>query len=208
MYKEHCLGIIAPAMRDDMATFRRGVMFAVCSIRQPITSVPDQIAALFEGGENPLFGHKFNAWAWISEERNCSLLWKKLGLFWALQDYKGKPTRSATSCALMALLEIPGLGIVKSAFILQLMGFDIACLDSRNVKREGRNPREYETRGTKGGRAKFQVTKINCYLDDVFGEAQEYWDAWCQDVAQAYDRTPEEISELHLAIVANDYVPF
>lgn len=204
--------IIRDAMRADMEVFRRGVMFAICSIRQATINVPGQLGILFNGeeGESPLFGHKFDGWAWISDNSQCALLWKKLCFFAAITntiDRPGKPSFSATQSALIDLLAVPGLGIVKSAFVLQLMGFDVACLDSRNIKREGRNPRAYETRGTKSGR-KINPVLVERYLLETYGRAAYYWDAWCHDVAQAYDRKPEEISALHLSIIPPNWVPF
>lgn len=106
---------------------------------------------------------------------------------------------------MMAMLEVPGLGIVKSAFVLQLMGFDVACLDSRNIKREGRNPRAFRTDGNDPHMLRPKVAR---YLDETYGKAETYWDAWCRDVAEAYHLTPEAVSELHLSIVPNNYVPF
>jgi hypothetical protein len=94
---------------------------------------------------------------------------------------------------------------VKGAFIAQLMGYDIACLDARNVSREARNPRAYRT----DGKTPRQLEpKVRLYVGETFGRAAEYWDLWCEDVAQAYGRTAQEISELHLAIVPRGYVPF
>jgi hypothetical protein len=143
MYKEH-MPAIRDAMRAGVKVFRRGVMFAVCSIRQPTINVPGQLGILFDGeeGENPLFGHKFNAWAYINDEEKCAALWQAL---------RGDYVHTHASCqeAVLALLRVPGLGIVKATFIAQLMGFDVACLDARNVAREGRNPRAYRTDGRK-----------------------------------------------------------
>lgn len=208
MYKEHCIAAIAPAMRDDLSVFRRGFMFAVCSIRQATINVPDQLGVLFDGaeGENPLFGHKFNAWAHISDDAKAAYLWKKLNFYYCLKDtFRDRPTRAATSVALETLLEVPGLGIVKSAFILQLMGFDVACLDSRNVKREKRNPREFRTDGLPATKLR---AKVGAYLDETFGRAAEYWDAWCADVATSYSMTAEAVSALHLSILPANYIPF
>jgi len=49
--------------------------------------------------------------------------------------------------------------------------------------------------------------KVAAYVKETYGKAAHYWDAWCADVGEAYGRTPQEISELHLAIVPGDFVP-
>lgn len=191
-------------MRGDVKVFVRGVMFAICSIRQPTIAVPDQLGILFDGaeGENPLFGHKFDAWAYISDQSNAARIWARLGTLW--RDRDAWKTNAAEE-AIVSLLDIPGMGIVKAAFVAQLMGFDIACLDARNITREKRNPRAFRTDGKSPAALR---PKVNAYVAETFGKAEYYWDAWCEDVAAAYDRTPLAISELHLAIVPGDYVPF
>ena len=200
MYKSHCVATIAPAMRDNLTIFRRGVMFAVCSIRQPTINVPDQLGILFDNdeGENPLFGHKFDAWAYITDDAKASALWRDLLAC-------DRVRRAGAIEAITHLLRVPGLGIVKAAFVAQLMGFNVVCLDARNITREKRNPRAFRTDGKTPEALR---PKVIAYVQETWGKAAFYWDAWCKDVAQAYGRTPEEISELHLAIVPGDFVPF
>lgn len=197
MYSNH-MPAIRDAMRADFTVFQRGAVFAVCSIRQPTINVPDQLAVLFDGaeGENPLFGHKHEAWAFI-QGPDAATLWR---------DVLSRPmTRAGAQAAIVDLLRVPGLGIVKAGFVAQLMGFDVACLDSRNVTREGRNPRAFRT----DGRAPEALRpKVLAYVAETYGKARRYWDVWCRDVAAAYDRTPEEVSALHMAIVPNNFVPF
>ena len=199
MYRDHCRNLIAPAMRADLEVFRRGAMFAVCSIRQATINVPGQVATLFgdEEGENPLFGAKFNSFDDIMGPLGADC--------WAeLRNLRGN-TKAQCEYAIGRLLRVRGLGIVKSAFVAQLMGYDVACLDARNVAREGRNPRAFRT----DGKTPEQLApRVRAYVAETHGRAQEYWDAWCHDVAAAYERTPQEISELHAVIVPRDYVPF
>lgn len=190
---------IRDAMRADLDIFRRGAMFAVCSIRQPTIGVPDQLGVLFdnEEGDNPLFGFKFAAFTALMGPMGAAI--------WA--DIRNPLGHTKASCeyAIGRLLDVPGLGIVKAAFIAQLMGYDVACLDARNVTRENRNPRAYRT----DGKTPRQLApKVRQYVAETFGKAELYWDAWCNDVAVAYHRTPQEISELHLVIVPKNWIPF
>jgi hypothetical protein len=195
MYAKHCLAQIAPAMKLDAAIFERGVLFAVLSIRQTIRNVPAQLEDVTEGRDYDwLFGHKMSAYQYLSVHRD------KLH-----RDVIAAKTNGER---IDILTRIPGLGIVKAAFILQLMGYDVACLDSRNIKREGRNPRAFRADGEARKTGKAWARKIARYVAETEGRAQEYWDHWCADVAQAYDMTPTEVSELHLCIIPDDYVPF
>lgn len=191
MYAKHN-PTIASAMQESPELFLRGVLFAICSIRQPIRAVPDQLEAVLGGDLSPLFGYKLNAHAYLMD--HAAELWR---------DVRGSRTNANR---IAELCRVPGLGIVKAGFVLQLMGYDVACLDTRNVKREGRDPREFRTDGKKSGAA--FVRKIDRYLAEVEGRAAEYWDLWCSDVAQANKMTAEAVSALHLAIVPDNFVPF
>lgn len=187
--------VIAFAMRNEDAAFVRGALFAILSIRQKITNVPAQLERVEQGELEDLFGFKREAYYWLRErapELRAAIL--------SAPDNRAR---------LLIIAECPGLGIVKGAFILQLMGYDVACLDSRNIKREGRNPRAYRSDGARKTTCpRAWHRKIERYLAEVEGKAREYWNAWCEDVANAYKLTAEEVSGLHLAIVGDDYIPF
>lgn len=189
MYAEH-MPVIRDFMRASPENFRRGVIFVVLSIRQPITFVPDAMADVETNGigSRAIWGHKLDAFEYLADDARLEYLYAKVMHFAA---------HNATADAIEALLEVPGLGIVKAAFVAQLMGFDVACLDSRNVKREKRNPRAFRTDGKPPHKLRH---KIKRYLAETHGKAEDYWNAWCEDVARVYDMTPEEISALHLCI--------
>jgi hypothetical protein len=197
MYRDH-MPPIRDAMRNDFTVFQRGVLFVVCSIRQPIIRVPDQLTALYSIGteENPLFGCKRDAYAFIVAEEFARPLWETMrDLF-------------DPELAILAISRVPGLGIVKSAFVAQLMGIDVACLDSRNITRDGRNPRAYRTDGEARKTIPAYRRKVARYVADVGGKAEAYWNAWCSDVAPRYKRSADEISALHLAIIPDNFIPF
>ncbi len=186
-------------MRNDFTVFQRGVLFVVCSIRQKIINVPEQLASLYETGseeDNPLFGHKRESYAFIMHEERARPL------------YNVMRANYDSELAILTMSRVPGLGIVKSAFVAQLMGYDVACLDSRNISRDGRNARAYRADGEARKTMPSYRRKVARYVADVGGKAKDYWDAWCCDVAPRYKRTAEEISALHLAIVPDNFVPF
>lgn len=197
MYDNH-VPLIANAMRENYEAFRRGLAFVVCSIRQPITVVPDQLATLFGNGEwdeFPLFGHKWNAWAFITDAERCRALW-----YTVRESYDPE-------LVIWHVSRVPGIGIVKAGFVAQLLGCDVACLDSRNITRDGRNARAYRTDGEKRKTKPAFRRKVSRYVADTGGKARHYWDAWCKDVAPRYNMTAEEISCLHLAILPDNFVP-
>lgn len=193
MYAEH-VPIISEYVKAEPDGFKWACTFAICSMRQKFTAIPGQLGDVVAlgGQSDALFGFKRGAFYHV--ERHAASL---------LARVKAAPGNLER---LLIICETPGIGLVKAAFVLQLMGYDMACLDSRNIKREGRNPRAYDTNGRKETKA--FAAKAARYVAEVEGRAEEYWDAWCIDVAGTYGLTPHEVSAMHLAIVPDDRVPF
>lgn len=197
MYDQHVPRINA-AMRACPDTFARGVMFAVLSARTKFPSIKMQLQDLEQKKEKSshLFSWKLGAYEYL--QANKAHLWER--------------TCNApdTFTAMWELTRIPGLGLVKAAFVLQFLGHDIACLDTRNVKREGRNPRAYETRGTAGTNSNRKNSPafralIHRYIAETSGRSLELWDAWCADVADTYLMSPKAVSAIHLVIVPKGF---
>lgn len=194
MYREH-VPIIAAGMRLRPEIMTRGIMFAVLSARQPFYRVPDQLAELERDGEAAagLFSWKYDAWRYI--QANEHELYHRLRLARTTRD------------ALFEVTRIPGIGLVKGAFVLQLLGHDIACFDSQNMNREiGGHTREWDTRGQgssnllrKSGPAFHRL--MDRYLAKFGGHGELYWNAWCNDVGPKYGMSGEDCSRVHLCIV-------
>jgi hypothetical protein len=189
MYAEH-VPSIAAYMRADADQFVRGALFALLSIRQRFVTVPNQMADVEKrGARSPfLFGSKLAAWRYIRRH--------KRELFAAV-------TGDDTRAALQAVSAIPGIGLVKGAFILQLAGHDVACLDSQNIEREGLDPRAFRS-DARIKKSKAWARKLDRYLAETGGKARFYWDAWCDYVGPQYGLSGEECSAIHLAIVTRD----
>lgn len=178
---------IAKGMRSSLTVFKRGILFAICSIRQQVIGVPDQMDAITSGDLSPLFGHKVDAYAYLEEHAET--------LFRNVKD-------ASLYDAMWHLTRIPGLGLIKAAFVCQLMGHDIACLDSRNARRAGVTGRPWRTDGQKSGNA--FLKRLRAYIRAFSGLARSLWNEWCREVAKAYGLTPLAVSELHLAVVRLD----
>lgn len=200
MYNTHVPPICA-AMRSSPELFTRGVMFAVLSARTHFTSVPDQMADLDRRGDasRHLFSWKVDTYRHLADPETrkpsqaCHNLWREVC------------ASNSTEESLRLLTAVPGLGIAKAAFVLQFMGHDIACLDSRNAARENKDPARYNGHGRKG--TPYFDRKIEQYVREFGGRAQELWDAWCEEVASVYGMPAEDISRLHLdTIVPPNYL--
>ena len=184
MYATH-VPQINGAMRADLATFKRGIMFAILSARVQFPRAPDQCADLAKMGKDAkcLWGHKYGAYLYLEEHGET--LWRQ-----------GCAERDSEQ-ALCLLTKIPGLGIVKAAFVLQMLGHDIACLDVRNIIRDGRDPRAFRSDAREKASPQWRK-KIARYVAETKGQAQFYWDRWCEEVAKDYGSTAERISQDHV----------
>lgn len=197
MYADHAPQI-ARAMRADVETFRRGVLFALLSIRQPVRNVPAMLDDVERTGRDSsyLLGFKRDSYVQLQLEGRAMFA-----------DLLAVPLDRPAD-AMRRLLALKGLGLVKAGFVAQLMGWDVACVDSRNAQREGTPLREW--RLDKHAASERQITrKLTAYLARTEGRAEEYWDAWCEFVAPDHGMTPEEVSALHMAILPEtEEIPF
>jgi hypothetical protein len=184
MYAEHNPQI-AEAMADSAEGFTRGVAFTLLSIRQRFHLVPSMLSDVDRDGlaSRHLWGWKRQGYAYACDHAEA-----------LRQSVLASETPKD---AVSHLLQVPGLGIVKSAFVAQLAGFDIACVDSRNAARLGLDPEHW-----KG--ATPEKLDSYCELYSGQGRGEQFWNAWCTDVAQAYPghyADANAVSADHLAVV-------
>lgn len=192
MYRDEVTAI-SGAMQDNIASFRRGVMFAICSIRQPVETVPsmlDEIDARGSEAEALAMPMKFEGWRYVTEHG---------------ERLRADVLAMSDRDALVRLLAVPSLGIVKAAFVLQFLGRDIGCLDTHNLRRLNIPMRKFSAsnHGQKGKPAGYSTGQIDLYFELAGGKAQLLWDTWCAQVAKMRpDLFPdaEYVSRLHLAI--------
>jgi hypothetical protein len=198
MYRDHA-PVIARAMRADVETFRRGVLFAVLSVRQPVRNVPSMLDDVDRQGRESayLLGWKRASYDQLQLEGRA-----------LYADLCAIPLERPAD-AMRRLLDVTGLGLVKAGFVAQLMGWDVACVDSRNAQREGTPLTEWRLEKARAS-PRLVERKLAAYLARTEGRAEEYWDAWCEFVAPDHGLTPEEVSALHLSILPEetDECPF
>src|SRR6266567_385226 len=141
MYADH-VPIINAAMRDNLVTFRRGVMFAVLSARTQFYRMPEQVACLDANGRGSptLWTWKWRTFDYMDQEETAVPFWRAV----CAADNSVDGLRAAIQC--------PGLGLVKGAFVLQMLGHDIACIDSRNADRDGHKPNAFNLHGRNTGK--------------------------------------------------------
>lgn len=193
MYATHI-----PFIRDvaiaDYDGFADVVTFAALSVRQQFIRVPAMMDDVRKNGagSHHLWGWKGDTYAYVHTAPIATELWR---------DVRKAARTGATADALKALVQVPGLGLAKSGFVAQMLGFNVACFDSRNMKFLGMDKRKwrYDADYSPG----ILAWKIEEYIDlsRKLGGAEYFWDRWCTSVAEDNFETPERVSRMHLAAV-------
>lgn len=192
MYRDE-VAAISSSMMDDRAAFVRGIRFSCFSARQPIETVPEALADAEANGTSAEALNVLNRLACYEyTQEHGDRLWM------LLRDERD------IARGIRTLLDVPGLGIIKAAFVMQFLGHNVGCIDTHNMRWDKVPARAFCARGTKKGQpARYTDGQIARYLGLAEGRAEFLWDRWCTRVAKMRpDIFPdaEYVSRLHLAI--------
>lgn len=97
---------------------------------------------------------------------------------------------------LNSVLSIKGLGLAKSSFVMQMMGYNLACLDTHNLKLLGYSNSYFNNKN-----------KADEYTSLVKEKGAEYWwNRWCSlipttPINKNYFKTADEVSYEHVKAV-------
>ena len=162
--------------------------FAILSANQPFVAMKAQMDGVRMNGDLSvyLYGAKRLGWRFLhmnsypSDTKN-----------WNLGD------------KLFDISRIPALGLVKAAFVAQMLGENIGCLDTHNLAKCGL---EYsEVRLRKDLSANNQLARIDKYIHCVhsYGNAEWWWDQWCEEMAKPGTSldTADKVSAFHVTAV-------
>lgn len=189
MFADHQpqISLFARLSADNL---RRVVTFAVCTIRMPLLDAAKDTPLAIDGrGCRSIFGNKHNALAWLRD--NADDLYDELEYLWH--------ECASDDAMLRTVMRVPGIGLAKAGFVLQMAYGISGCLDTHNLARFGIPPRRYAS-----GQKAVDRRRIAEYNDvcQRLGGTAHLWDSWCEYLAETqlgrYD-SAEQISGLHLA---------
>jgi len=148
-----------------------------------------------------LWGKKADGLAYTIE--NKEYLWGKL---MAIKE-RGTGDVAAIADGIMLLMKVPNLGMVKASFVMQMLGFDVACIDSHNLTRLGMSPNAVKVGAKLKTETKYK--KVCEYIVMTQTKGTEYWwNSWCEYVAgnranRLLD-TGDVVSKFHVDCVIRD----
>tara|TARA_R110000796_G_scaffold210082_2_gene326353 strand:+ start:1055 stop:1648 length:594 start_codon:yes stop_codon:yes gene_type:complete len=195
MYNRDCKTIAKFAMKnpDNLA---RVTTFVLTTIQAGLATTRNQMLDIDEHGADSkyLWGNKRAGYEYMQEH--------KAVIFAAI---KAAVKAGDAVGAIDVLTNVPNLGIVKAAFVAQMCGLDVACIDSHNCDRLGlaRTALKFP----KGVKPETKRKKITDYvaLTQRTGGSEYWWNTWCEYVAGNRANkslsTGNEVSMFHVVAV-------
>ena len=198
MFKTDQPPIADYALSSDTG-LERTLRFVLLSIKQPFWKMAVQMRDVDSKGMESayLFGWKRQGLEHV--RANASRLRAVLSVV---------PAGYGDADALLQIASVPGLGLVKAGFVLQLVTGSAGCIDSHNLQRFGLNANAF--RFGAATTYKTRRRKALAYLDACrnAGGCAALWDGWCDYVAeQQPNRWTDgaEVSRLHQTAILGDY---
>lgn len=172
---------------------RRAVIIAALSAQQPWHRVPGMLLDVQREGlmSSHLFAWKQDTYRWISDDTNLDWLWSALQSDDVIE-------------AMDAVTTVPGLGLAKGGFVVQLATGAVGCIDTHNARRYDVPPAFL--RFDKCVSARTKLTKIQTYVDlcNRIGGSEYLWYEWCKLISAKNRRrfpTAKSVSEQHPALM-------
>ena len=204
MFAQH-QPIISQWARSRPENLARVAMFAAASAHVPFA----EAVALFPLYGTPeetqdvrpriAYGHRAAALAGL-EAGAEAIHWHLEDIFW-----QNEPRRLRADTMLQYAAGLPGLGLVKAGFFLQMAYGLSGCLDTHNLKRLGVAHNLFRARAIKESKnLKTRTRWASRYNGAIYhaGGTERLWDIWCAGMARAYPAayaTPDTVSAGHLS---------
>ncbi len=189
-YQRDCLAIAAHAATgaDAMADV---ITFVVASIREPFPRMRNIMRDIRQRGAASgfLWGFKRVSFEHVQEHK------QRYFDCWRAMVDRGEASAETVTHMFTG---VPGLGIVKAAFVAQMLGYNVACFDSRNMQALGfgHGDRPWRTDGRKISLAK--VTRYVAATRETGGAAY-WWDQWC--TSHPWAKLGNDVSLTHAQII-------
>jgi|TARA_Y100000310_G_scaffold302643_1_gene340250 hypothetical protein len=184
--------------RQSPEHFARILQFVILTVRVPLYRVRQDTSTAAQGGADALgvlWGWKHNAYNAAQDGAENSLAYLE-----HCQAHYGDE-RERAQAMLEHVADLPGFGLAKAGFVLQLAFGLAGCLDTHNLSRfniSASTFKDFKARSTKKARERLSQK----YIDAVYalGGPSTLWDSWCEYVAtnqaSTYDDA-EHVSRLH-----------
>ena len=105
---------------------------------------------------------------------------------------------------MMLFIKVPGLGLPKAGFVVQLVAGKAGCMDIHNIRKylKGMPPSWMSTCGNSESTIRTKAIKY-LSLTKKIGGSKTMWNNWCTHISILYPQhfpTPNHVSEVHRCI--------
>lgn len=184
----------------------------VLTIKQPHWMWPMMMDDVRTHGVNSkfLFGFKRKTYEYL--QAHGEDLYDDLMALWHTPKKElGGTVKTKDGAMMLRLLDVPGLGLAKAGFVMQMMFGRVGCMDVHNVRRLYKVSASDVTisKGLKSESKKFE--KIMNYVNLFTGArtTEKIWDSWCEQVMwnqcnRGRFSSADEVSRLHLTVLTGE----
>ena len=172
--------------------------FVLLTIRMQFGGIGKQLQRVRDGDHDPLWGFKLKGYLYL--RRHAQYLHERA------EDCR--QGRIWVNDLMRDFLAVPGLGLVKAGFCVQLLVGEAGCIDMHNLARFKLTPDEFDIPSRKDPDEQLRVINesIEHYLwvCETLGGSEALWDGWCEFVANTYKtyRDAEDVSRRHVTYLA------
>jgi len=163
------------------------VTMVALSIQQPWSSVGTQLQSVRDEGADSrfLWGNKANTYAYLQTH--------------GTQLYDALCEADTDEERMLAALQVPGLGLPKAGFVVQLFSGGVGCIDVHNLRRLS-IPATVLKISMKSSQATIE-RRTQAYMKACAQRKSEWlWNSWCKLVADKYPthwRDANHVSQVH-----------
>lgn len=201
MFEEH-QPQIGRFARQSPVNMAKVYTFVLATVQQSLHSTPAIMEDIALRGieSRYLWGFKADAYEFLTENMNA-VYETSMSLYLNHAD-----PEVARSELLRYFAGLPGLGLVKGGFMVQLCFGYVGCLDTHNIAIFELNDYEFKSSRFKSGKTKTQKKLVKSYLSlvDKIGGCDFLWDNWCRYVARKYPERYKSavcVSRLHVEAI-------
>ena len=202
MYKTHN-PMVRIYAQQNAKNLERVIAFVFASIRVQTSLLPRMMKEFRKRGIN-------SSWIWGNKRTGIDYVRKhRQDLYDRMMSILRAKKADCALELMMLFLEVPGLGLPKAGFVVQLVAGKSGCMDVHNLRKY--LPNVDASKGTpnwlqtSGNSQKTKRIKANAYLELVedSGGTGKMWNGWCTHLQMLYPhhfKTPNDVSALHMCI--------
>ncbi len=203
--------LINEYMQTDHLHMRDGIIAVVMTIKMPHWMWPKMMEDYRQNGgmSQYLFGFKRETYKYL--HRHSAELYDDLMRLWRTPKKElGGTVQSKDGEMMMRLLDVPGLGLAKAGFVMQMMFGRVGCMDVHNVRRLYK-VNVADVTFSKSAKLETKKKKVMNYVSLFTGArtTEKIWDSWCEQVMwnqcnRGRFSSADEVSRLHLTVLTGE----